>query len=209
MALTAREPEGSDLALIPPDTYQGICYAVVDFGTQHVEMFGNDIHKVLIGFELPEVRMQIVRDGVDLDLPRAISSQFTLSLHRKAKLRNTLESWRGKPFTKEESDGFDISKLLGVNAMIQVMHDISGRGVHYAKIANISKLYKGMEVLKAENEFQYFSFEEHKEIPGNIPEWMREKIMDSFEYQQLIDSDDRQPYHPDAGSSNDDDDIPF
>jgi hypothetical protein len=185
MGVTARVPEGRDIELIPQETYQGVCYAVVDFGTQHIKEFNVDKERVLIGWEIPAVRIEIERDGKKLDLPRAISKEFTLSLHKKSNLRPLLESWRGKAFTKEEEAGFHLKNLLGANCMIQILHDTSKRtGEPYAYVANVSKLYAGLEKREPENKLQYFNFEEHNEIPDNIPEWMVNKIKDSYEYHE-------------------------
>ena len=116
MGLLAKRPEGSDIELIPEDTYQAVCYAVVDFGTQHLT-FGDvsvDKERILIGWEIPTLRIEIERDGKKLDLPRATSKQFTLSLHPKSLLRPLLEQWRGKAFTKNEEQGFHLSNLLAI-----------------------------------------------------------------------------------------------
>jgi hypothetical protein len=212
MGLLAKKPEGASIDPIPEDTYQGVCYMVVHLGTQHNEMFNTDTEKVLIGWEVPDVRIELEREGKMLDLPRAISQEYTLSLHEKAKLRHMLENWRGKAFTKEELAGFDLKNLLGVNAMIQVLHKISEKsGNTYAVVSNVSKLYKSMEKKSTENEHQYFSFEDDMEIPGNIPEWIRDKIIASYEYQEMIDgashdttADNGMSDMPEAG-----DDVPF
>jgi len=185
MGLLAKKPEGKDLELIPEETYQAICYAVVDFGTQHIKEFDVDKEQVLIGWEIPALRIEVERDGKKLDLPRAISKQYTLSLHKKSNLRPMLESWRGKSFTKDEEEGFHLKNLLGANCMLQVLHGVSKRtGDTYAYVANVSKLYVGLEKKQAENKYQYFNFDEHKEIPDNIPEWMVNRIKDSYEYHE-------------------------
>lgn len=211
MGLLAKKPAGANIDPIPEDTYQGVCYMVVHLGTQHNEMFNTDTEKVLIGWEVPDVRIELEREGKMLDLPRAISQEYTLSLHEKAKLRHMLENWRGKAFTKEELAGFDLKNLLGVNAMIQVLHKTSAQGRTYAIVSNVSKLYKGMEKKTTENEHQYFSFEDNMEIPGNIPEWIRDKIIASYEYQEMIDGTSQDstmgndiPDMPEAG-----DGVPF
>ena len=54
--------------------------------------------------------------------PFAVSKTYTASLFEAAALRKDLESWRGKSFTEEELGGFDISKLLGCTARIEVGH---------------------------------------------------------------------------------------
>jgi len=102
--------------------HKAICYGVYDLGTQFNETFGNKNHKVLLQWELPEARIDIQKDGEDLNLPRAQSKIYTLSLHEKANLRKDLESWRGKSFTATELEGFDLKNLLGVDCQLQVIH---------------------------------------------------------------------------------------
>ena len=196
MGLIAKKPEGVAVDPIPEDTYQAVAYGVIHIGTQHNEMFNTDTEKVLIIWEVPDVRIELERDGKMVDLPRAISQEYTLSLHEKAKLRHMLENWRGKAFTPDELNGFDLKNLLGVNCMLQVLHKTSAQGRTYAIVSNVSKLYKGMEKKKAENEYQYFSFEDNMEIPGNIPEWIRDKIMNSYEYQEMVNGTSRDTIMP-------------
>ncbi|MHA1379626.1 MAG: hypothetical protein ACTSRG_14730 [Candidatus Helarchaeota archaeon] len=45
-----------------------------------------------------------------------------MSLHAKATMRKFLESWRGKKFTKEELEGFDLQKILGKPCQLQIIH---------------------------------------------------------------------------------------
>ena len=54
--------------------------------------------------------------------PRAISETYTNSLGEKANLRKMLENWRGRAFTQEEMDGFDLRNVLGKACMISVVH---------------------------------------------------------------------------------------
>jgi len=190
MGIIAKEPERVERELIPEDTYHAVCYMVIDLGTQHNETFQTDTRKVRIGWEIPELRIEIEKDGRKLDLPKAISQEFTLSLHPKAKLRQFLENWRGKSFTQEELNGFDVSKLIGANCMLQVIHKNSlTTGKTYQTVASISKLYKGMKKFDPENKAQYFSFDDDMPIPDNIPEWIVKQIQDSYEYQEMLDGE--------------------
>ena len=182
MGLKVKPAKEGGIPPMPAGTYQGVCYMCIDLGTQHNAMFNTDQPKVIIGWEIQEIRLD---DG----RPRAISKEFTNSMHEKANLRQTLESWAGRELTQKEIDGeFDMKNLLGANAMIQVIHRKSGKGNTYATVNNVTKIYKGMQKLEPENEFQYFSFEDDMEIPANIPEWIVSKIQDSYEYQEMMDS---------------------
>ena len=181
MALTAKDKGGGDYDPIPEDLHLAICYGIWDLGTQYSETWHINSHKVVILWELPEVRGEFEREGKKLNLPRAISKQFTLSLHKKSELRKMLESWRGKKFTEDElSKGFDLKKLLGVPCQLQVLHNKKDDKV-YANIANIIKAPQGTNI-KPENPLVFFSFEESTEIPASTPEWIVKIIQQAKEW---------------------------
>jgi len=185
MALMAKKPEGGNFDPVTQGLHQAVCYALYDLGTQFQEKFGKSVHKVLIGWEIPGERIEVDRDGTKLNLPRAISKQYTLSLHEKANLRKDLESWRGRAFTEEEVEGFDLKKLLGANCMIQVIHKTKD-GKTYANVTNVVQLPRGMTKCNLENPQQYFSFEEHQdETPERTPEWIMDIIKASSEWAQI------------------------
>ncbi|WP_349814402.1 phage replication initiation protein, NGO0469 family, partial [Neisseria gonorrhoeae] len=68
-------------------------------------------HKILVQWEIdpegdPEMLMP---DG----RPYLISRRYTASLHSKSQLATDLKSWRGRDFTPEERDNFDLRNILG------------------------------------------------------------------------------------------------
>ena len=182
MGLTVRKTVNFDP--VPQGLHHAVCYGLYDLGTQFQEKFGTYIRKVLIAWEIPGERILIERDGVKTDLPRAISRQYTQSLHEKANLRKDLESWRGKAFTAEELEGFNLKDILGSNCMIQVIHK-SKDGKTYANVANIVSLGKGMVKTQPENPLRYFSFEDGDIIPEGTPDWISDIIKASGEWQTL------------------------
>ena len=180
MGIVAKEKMG--LPPIAEGTYQAVCYRLYDLGSQFSEKWGKTAHQVLIVWEVPEARIEIEKDGVKVDLPRVVSKKYTLSLNEKAALRKDLQSWRGRNFTQDELNSFDITKLLGVNCMMQIIHN-SKDGKTYANIASIMPLYKGMKKLEPENVATYFSMQENMDIPADTPDWIKELIEGSAEYQ--------------------------
>ena len=179
MPLTAKAPK-TDRILIPEDTYQAVCYSLVDLGTQYNDRYKKDERKVSIGWEIPEIRIE-TDEG---EKPVVISQKYTLSLHRKAKLREMLEAFRGKSFTLEELGAFDITNILNKNCMLQIIHYTSEDDPETKqKVASVAKLYKGIEAVIPENPVQYFSMEEGMEIPENLYPWQVEEIKKSKEYQ--------------------------
>ena len=119
----------------PEGPQQAVCVDVVDLGMEE-EQWGEDEPKL-------KEKVRIMWHSVEVDpetkKPYSIVEKYTLSLHEKAKLRATLESWRGKKFTDEEAEGFDLETLLGVNAYISIVHN-----KQWANISAIMPLPKGM-----------------------------------------------------------------
>jgi hypothetical protein len=197
MALIAKEG-GSSLPPIPEDVYQGVCSAIYDLGTQFSEKFGKSAHQCIIIWEIPDQRLSIERDGKHLDLPRVVSKKYTMSLNEKSNLRRDLQSWRGRAFTESELEGFDITKLIGVNCMIQVVHGKSGEKV-YTNISSILPLYKGIEKKTAEN--PTVVYEIGGELPEGTPKWIADIIGQSAELQDVV--------HEAYGPPHADEDVPF
>lgn len=110
--------KGGDFEKAPIGMQQGVCVFVHDIGLQRGEYLGkqNILHKIIVTWELAE-RMT---SGEYAGQPFMVSKYYTLSLGEKANLRKDLESWRGKPFTSEELEGFDVERLVGANCFLNV-----------------------------------------------------------------------------------------
>lgn len=181
MALIAKDKGGGDFEPVNEGTHHAICIGVFDLGTHFDEVYGKSKHEVLFMWELPNERIEIEKDGAIKDLPRAISRQFNLSLHKKAQLRPFLEAWRGRAFTEQELQGFDVSKVLGANCMLQVLHNKKGDKT-YGNVVSIIPLMKGMVKKDPENPQRSFSFDSDVLPPDGTPEWIRKKIEASEEW---------------------------
>ncbi len=186
MSLIAKENSGEGFEPIPSGMNHAVCYGVVDLGTQP----GNEAlkfapaHKIVVLYEVPDERIELERDGRKVNLPRTISSMFTLSLSKKSKLRPALESWRGRPFTETELEGFDLKNLVGVNALLNIIHERKNDKT-YANISTISPLMKGHPKKTPELPVVFFSLSEcgpRIVVPNDLPEWIKAKIMLSAEY---------------------------
>jgi len=197
---------GKQRKLIPQGMHDAVNFMVVDIGTQFNPAFGTSSRKVLLGWEFPDHRIKTD----DSDRPMVSSKTFTLSLHEKATLRKTLESWRGTKFTQEQlAKGFDISKLLGVNCQIQILHE-EKNGKVYDNIANILPPKSGkIAVVNTENEHLYYSMDDNMEIPANLYDWIVKRIKESEEYSNVQEEPDG-PEGPDFDDYSDEEDqIPF
>jgi hypothetical protein len=109
----------------------------VDLGVLNVEFGGKKKmqHKIRIVWQIDEVMPN--------NKPFIASKRYTLSLHEKATLRKDLESWRGRPFTDAESEGFDVESVLHVPAFLNIIEEKKD-GKTYSNVVGIMKLPKQM-----------------------------------------------------------------
>lgn len=134
-----------DLKILEEWTYPARCYQVIDLWTHHGEYQGVawTRRKIRVAFEFPTELA--IFSPEKWEQPFMLSRQFTFSMHENGQFRPFLESWRGKKFTEEELEGFDVSKLLGATALIQVSHEVGKDGKNRANIQSIMTLPKGMD----------------------------------------------------------------
>ena len=205
MGLMAKSGGGS-FDPVSAGVHNAVCYMVMDLGTHLDETFGKRHHSCLIGWEIPGERIIIEKDGVKKDLPRAISKKYTLSLNEKANLRKDLQTWRGRVFTEQELEGFDIKNLLGKSCMIQVIHTKKGDKT-YANISAIMPLIKGTAPLTAENPLKFYSIEDNRDtLPADTPQWIIDIIKTSDEWQSFRPVEEQSQV---ADSNVDESDVPF
>lgn len=211
--------KGGDYVPVPAGIHHAICYSVIDLGTQPSQMYAPS-RKVLIVWELPHERADFKDDksGQVKSLPRVISKEYTLSTGTKSNLRKELESWRGRPFTAEEAQEFEVGVLAGKNCQLNVAHRPSKDGTKtYANVVSIVPLGKGMAPQKPENDILVWDLPGDGPInfPPSMPEWIQTKIKASEEWSYANNPHssprreltDEQKYN--TSSNPVDDDVPF
>ena len=188
MSLIAKDKGGAQMDPIAPGVYAAVCYGVVDLGTQFNAKFNKEERKVLVQWELPDCRAEFQRDGQMVNLPRATSRRYTLSLSVKAALRRDLESWRGRKFTEKELEGFDLKAILGAACQIQMVQETGKDGRVFSGIAAIMALPKGAPRRKPENPLMFFTFDEagpNPVLPAEMPDWIRKIVCESREWRNI------------------------
>ena len=193
--IKAKAPERIERELTPAGMQVARCYSMVHIGTVQWEYMGEKkrTDKVRLTFELPhEMRVFNEENG---EQPMVISKEYTLSMYEKANLRQDLENWRGKSFTPQEADDFDITKLIGVPCMLNITHDKAKKNDNvYANIGSINPLMKGMECPAQINPSFEFNYEEKfdSDWVNNQPEFIRTMIVNTPEYQaKMMSTDDK------------------
>lgn len=175
MSLLAKESNSTmEYETVPAGVYTALCYRVIDLGTQSTEFAGEtkEAHQVMVSWELFGEGARMT-DG----RPFSVHKRYKLSLHEKASLRKDLEAWRGKKFTADELNGFDVKNVLGTACTMQVMVSDDG------KYANVGTIMATKEKPTGENEPVYFEIGD-KSTHGAwelLSRNMQEKILSSPE----------------------------
>jgi hypothetical protein len=183
---------------VPKGVHNARCVKVIDLGTQRSDYGGVITYKrqVLVIWETPE--------QLNNDQPMTISKFYTLSLHEKSNLGQDLVSWRGRPFTETERQGFDITKLIGVTCQLNVMHTDSGK----ERISSVMPLGKNTKINEQFHPSVSFSIDDFqkgkRETFNQLSEGIRKMILRSKELDGIDTSD-----IGDEGNGNDLGKVPF
>lgn len=199
-----------DYELAPVGVYRAVCTRLLNMGLQETN-YGVK-HQIHLAFEIDE--------NMADDRPFLMMQNYTVSLNTKARLRKDLEAWRGRAFTGEELQGFDLKTVLGKPLQISVVHSEDGK---YANIGAMMPLGRGQEALAPAGQLLYInSLPEDNNSFELLSERMKERIETGLK--RFTDSMAPMSIHPDPmpsaksfqapppppPPSNDiDDEIPF
>lgn len=172
MSMIVKNEGNSEIKQLDPGVYTGIASAIIDIGVQENSLYGKMQRKVMIVWNIVGETVKIN----DEEKPRVISKEYTMSLSEKSTLRRDLQAWRGKTFTAEELQGFDLKNILNVPCQLQINQD-DKNGKTYTVIAAIMAIPKGMKVEKLENTYVFDTYDTATWVNYDlIPNWVKEKI---------------------------------
>lgn len=167
-----KEIKRESIPMIEPGIYQAVCCSLVHLGEQFRTFDQTYKHRMLIYWTLPGERVQMG----DKDFPRLVCREFTVSLDAKSNLRKVLESWRGRPYTEEEAQDVDLTKLLGVGAQVQIMHKPKQNGEMKAVVENVLPLPKGVQMPPVETTLFDLDDPVTYSVFNQLPEWVQKRI---------------------------------
>lgn len=202
--------QSSARELTPAGNHIARCYQMIEIGTVNELIPGRGsktLKKVRIGWELPNETREF-REG-EGQKPFSISKEYTLSMHEKSNLRQDLKSWRGKDFTEDQAKCFDITALLGVPCMINIIH-VEKNGNTYANISGITPMPKGIacpEQINKTFELSYDSFDEEKF--NSLPDFIKDKMRGSLEYAAFKNPHEQVSHQAEQSNEDEADDLPF
>jgi hypothetical protein len=207
MAIIAEKKDGGNFQTVEPGTYVARCYSMIEIGTIEGEYMGEKkkSHKVSITWELPTEKAVFHEEKGEE--PFVVSKTYTLSMHEKSTLRKDLESWRGKGYTEEEANRFDITKLLGQPCILSIIKQpsLTDPKKTYTTISSISQMMKGQTCPEQINKTRVLSYDAFDwSLFESLSDYMKDKIKSSDEFKKL-----QEPSQAVNDKSDDTDPLPF
>jgi len=179
---------GGDFTPVPAGVHMGVCYTVLDLGT-HDNTYQGDTkrrHEVYVGWQIPALTVEIEKDGQKVVVPQTIGKFYTMSLFKQATLRKHLDAWRGKPFTKEELDGFELFNIGGVGCQMVVTNEQKADGSVKAKVEAVMPLPEGLAPPPLDGPVVTYSLQDGGDIPADVKDGLAKIIESSFEWQAML-----------------------
>lgn len=180
----------SNSVLAPAGNHVSRCFSVIDLGS-HTETgkFGTKTNrKIKISWELTD-ELHTFKEEKGPE-PFSLHRMFNFSTNEKATLRLTLEAWRGRPFTAEELESFDLKDLVGVPCMLNVVHAVR-EDKTYANIQGVSPIPKSLKgTLPAQhNPSVFYTISQGKDAAyEKLPDFLKEQIAKCEEWSKSPES---------------------
>lgn len=144
-----------DFMPAPEGLHIARCYAVIDLGLQVNKKYGHYSPKVLIAWELSDTLMEDGRPYVQMQ-------QYTVSLRKSSLLRALLEQWRGRAFSIEALQTFQLKEVLGKPCYLTTRQNPNPKGDQpWSDIVNICPLPSSITCPPPVNPSVYFDLDHY------------------------------------------------
>lgn len=172
MSMIVKSEGNNTIPQLEPGVYTGVASALIDLGLQENSMYKKTQRKVMIIWNIVGETITVN----DEELPRVISKEYTMSLGEKSTLRKDLEAWRGKVFSADELEGFDLRNIINTACQLQINAQ-EKNGKTYTNIAAIMAIPKGTKIDTVDDTYIFDTYEpESWNNYDKIPNWIKEKI---------------------------------
>ena len=163
---------------VEPGVYMAVCVGVVDLGEQYSEMYKSYSNKVKFVWALPSETIEV--DGKMEE--RQLSREFSVATKKTSKLRTFLGSWNSKNYSDEEYMELDLFDQVGKACQLNVVLNDTGE---YANVDSIMPIPKGMPAPVSKTAFFTWDMDAWDDaVFEALPEWTREQIKKSTQYQK-------------------------
>lgn len=178
MSMIASDNGGQIIPKLEGGVYTAISSAIIDLGNQTSEKFQKTQRKFMMLWNIVGEVIEVNGEN----LPRTMSKEYSFSLNEKSTLRKDLQAWRGKIFTEEELQGFNLLNILNKPCQLQILLE-EKNGKQYNNIASIMALPKGSQIEELSNTYHFDIEDEETYINWErIPNWIQERIKKADNY---------------------------
>ena len=169
---------GSSREPVPSGEQLARCCQVIGLGRQKTAWGDKD--QCYISFEVPAHRVKWTDDkGVEHEGPAQIGAFFNLTMgggDKPSKLREFVESWRGKPFANDaEVADFRIRKMLGVAGKLHIWHTEKNGNVR-DEIRSILPVKQNLVADLEGPALYYDAWQPDAEAFSKLSPWFQEKV---------------------------------
>jgi hypothetical protein len=166
---------------VAPGSYDSICYACVDLGTQSTPYGAK--RQLYVAWELP-------RELNSQGKPFVVGKFYTLTGDARGALRQDLESWFGRVFDQGELEEIDLlAELIGRTGTLGLMHNTAPNGQIRARVTSIALPRRGTaERTATANAPITFGIEDglDRGAYDALPEWLRTIVAKSPQYREAV-----------------------
>lgn len=165
-----------------------VCTKIIDKGTTWNEKKQKDERKIVFVFESATLMTGGEYDGK----PFLVFQNFNFSMFQNSTLCKFIEQWKGKRFaSQEEADDFDLDKMLGVGAFVNISHNGD-----FVNITSVMPVPGGMKAPVPVGDLILWSFDHRdlkmfEKLSPNIQkqiqqakEWTGEKMVAKTRHQE-------------------------
>ncbi|CAN5354020.1 hypothetical protein BH10ACI2_BH10ACI2_00150 [soil metagenome] len=163
----------------PPGTHLARCIGLIGIGTHKSSYAGEERYRdeIVVMWELPHEKRL---DGKSF----SVFQHYTRSLGKKATLRKILVDWRGRDFTADELDGFELKNILDKGCQVVLTQNEKG----YINVTGVVGTPKGTQLPDREYDLVYCDVVEWDEGEfGRLSKYFQDKITSSYEYREQRD----------------------
>lgn len=173
----------------PQGTFLARCIQYIHIGTNEetLRIPGKPVEtkmvdKISLTFELPtKTKVYSEEKGAQ---PIFVSKEFTYTVGSKSNLRKAIEGIIGTTLLDKEAYAFDLESLVSMPCVVTTVHKTAASGNIRTDIKNIAPLVEGQVCPPQVNPSKILSYTSwDQEVFDSLPQFMKDKIMSSEEYQ--------------------------
>jgi hypothetical protein len=167
--------------IAPEGSHRAVCIGLAMMGTHESTFEGEKKRqkKVRFFFEIP--------NETEGNEPYEVSKQFNFSWHKQSNLRPFINTWRGRAFSDDELNKFNIASVIGAPCALTIQHTVSATsGKTRPEVKTVTPLMKGLAKPTPTKTLFLYDVEKHDQATFDmLPPVFQAMIKESEEWQNI------------------------